>query len=155
MGAAQLLRRLFQEEEQLRMDGLVAPVERDAGELLRRISGPRLGELVVGEGLQPARILPRAVREGVEPGIDELSVGEQEQVHFAVRLSLAGILARDTRQLVVLDDVLAYTDLGRYNHVLGILKELSERLQIVILTCHPERYGTLADTHFDLETMRG
>ncbi|MFH1531459.1 MAG: AAA family ATPase [Pseudomonadota bacterium] len=155
MGAVQLLRRLIQEEEQRRMDGLVAPVERDASELLRRISGPRLGDLLVGEGLQPAHIRPRAVREGVEPGIDDLSVGEREQVHFAVRLALAGILVREERQLVVLDDILAYTDLGRYNHVLGILEELSERLQIVILSCHPERYGSLIDVRFDLETLRG
>ena len=155
MDAVQLLRRLVLEEEQRRMDSLVAPVERDAGELLRRISGPRLGELVIGEGLQPAHLRPRGVRVGVEPGIEDLSGGEQEQVHFAVRLALAGLLAQDARQLVVLDDVLAYTDLGRTKHVLGILEELSQRLQIVILTCHPERYGSLAARHFDLETLRG
>ncbi len=155
MEAAALLRRLLQEEEQRRMDGLVAPVERDAGEILRRIAGPRLGALVVGDGLRPARMRPRAVREGIEPEIGDLSGGEREQVHFAVRLALAGVLARDRRQLVVLDDVLAYTDLARYNHVLGILDELSASLQIVILTCHPERYGSLADVRFDLESLRG
>lgn len=155
MEAAALLRRLLQEEEQQRLDGLVAPVERDAGEILRRITGPRLGALVVGDGLRPARMRPRAVREGLEPDIADLSGGEREQVHFAVRLALAGVLARDGRQLVVLDDVLAYTDLARYNHVLGILEELSASLQIVILTCHPERYGALAEVRFDLESMRG
>ena len=153
MEAVKLLRRLVEEEEQRRLDGLVSPVERDAGAILRRIAGPRLGALGVGEKLRPDRIHPRAIRDGVEPDIDDLSGGEQEQVHFAVRLALAGFLARDARQLVVLDDVLAYSDSARYNHVLGILEELSSKLQIVILTCHPERYGGLAEVHFDLESL--
>ena len=33
------------------------------------------------------------------------------------------------------------------------LKELADKLQLVILTCHPERYGGLKMTEFDLELL--
>jgi len=150
MAAARLLYDLFREEEQAVMDSLAAPVEREAGEILCRIAGPRLGDLVLADGLRPSGVRPRAVRDDVEPGIEDLSTGEQEQVHFAVRLALARILAGDERRLVVLDDILAHTDRVRYGHVIQILRELSERLQIVVLTCHPERYDSLDVTEFPL-----
>lgn len=64
------------------------------------------------------------------------------------------MLAREERQLVVLDDVLNATDAGRLARVLGLLEESSERLQIVILTCHPERYRGLEAARFiDLKSL--
>jgi len=140
MAAARLLVDVYREEERAVLDGLAAPVQRQAGEHLRRMAGERLGELLLGDGLCPSRVRPRGVRSGVEPGIGELSAGEREQVHFAVRLALARNLAGDERRLVVLDDILAHTDEVRHGRVLEILEELSGRLQMVILTCHPERY---------------
>ena len=53
-----------------------------------------------------------------------------------------------------MDDVLTATDAGRLARVLSVLEESSQRLQIMILTCHPERYRGLADTQFiDLEAL--
>jgi uncharacterized protein YhaN len=49
---------------------------------------------------------------------------------------------------VVLDDVLAATDTGRMARVLIILEEMVKRLQVLILTCHPERYRGLERANF-------
>ena len=65
-----------------------------------------------------------------------------------MRLALANVLAKDARQLVVLDDVLNATDAGRLARLLTLLEEMSALLQIVILTCHPERYRGLAEAKF-------
>ena len=47
---------------------------------------------------------------------------------------------------------MTYTDAGRMARVLAILEEEAQRLQIVILTCHPERYRGLNGASFlDLE----
>jgi uncharacterized protein YhaN len=72
-------------------------------------------------------------------------------------LALAEILGKDERQMVVLDDVLTATDAGRLARVMGVLEDATQQLQILILTCHPERYRTLKNTQFfDLEAlMRG
>ena len=78
--------------------------------------------------------------------------GEREQVYLAVRLALAEVLFRDQRQLVVLDDALTYTDAGRFARILAILEEAAAHFQILILTCHPERYSGLSDACFiDIE----
>jgi uncharacterized protein YhaN len=80
--------------------------------------------------------------------LSNLSGGEQEQLFLIARLALADVLAKDERQLVVLDDVLNATDSGRLARILSLLEEVSERLQIIILTCHPERYRGLDGANF-------
>ena len=74
-----------------------------------------------------------------------LSGGEREQAHLAARVSLARALAREERQLLVLDDALALTDRGRHRRALDLLREAAEDLQILIFTCHPERYEELPE----------
>ena len=55
---------------------------------------------------------------------------------------------------MVLDDVLTATDTGRLARIAGILGEVAQRLQVLVLTCHPERYGGLRDAKFlDLEAI--
>ena len=130
------------------------PVERAATRMLWRVAGPRLGRIRVGEGFEPGTIEPPlAGKDGVD--VENLSGGEKEQLYLATRLALAEVLSRDERQLVVLDDVLTATDAGRLARVLGLLEEEAERMQILVLTCHPERYRGLAQARFfDFEALR-
>lgn len=158
------------ERERLRMDAIrvlhetvqackaqivaavAAPVERTATQMLDRIAGPRLGSVHLTEDFVPTGIRPQLSDESVS--LTNLSGGEQEQLFLVIRLALGLVLARDERQLVVLDDVLNATDAGRLARVLGLLEESSERLQIVILTCHPERYRGLEAARFiDLKSL--
>ncbi len=128
------------------------PVERAATRILERIAGPRPGEVVLDEGLAPASVLP--VEGGGGVGLENLSGGEREQLHFACRLALAQVLAREERQLLVLDDVLTATDTARFARILGLLEEAAQNLQVVILSCHPERYAGLEGmARFDLEAV--
>jgi uncharacterized protein YhaN len=65
-----------------------------------------------------------------------------------VHITLGQVLAKNERQLVVFDDVLNATDTGRLARVLALLEESADHLQIVILTCHPERYRALEEAKF-------
>ena len=128
------------------MAAVSGPVEASAARILRRIAGPRMGSLKLGESFEVAAVVPSGLDEAVST--EELSGGEREQVHLAVRLALADLLAGNGRQLVVLDDVLTATDAGRFARILTVLDEYAQRLQILILTCHPERYSGLAGARF-------
>ena len=67
-------------------------------------------------------------------------------------MALADIAFNDERQLVVLDDVFTYTDTTRLARIATILDETADRFQILLLTCHPERYRGLPNAKFfDLE----
>jgi exonuclease SbcC len=55
---------------------------------------------------------------------------------------------------VVFDDVLTATDSGRLARVMAVLEEAAERLQVLVLTCHPERYrGLRRGRFFDFENL--
>ena len=129
------------------------PVEDIASSLFRRIAGSRLGDLAVSECFSPKSVAP-GVASGTDVSVGELSVGEQEQVHFAVRLALAQVISKDEKQLVVLDDALTATDTGRLARILSIIEDSLAQLQVLILTCHPEKYGGLTGAEFfDLEKI--
>jgi DNA repair exonuclease SbcCD ATPase subunit len=129
---------------------VLGPVTERATGMLQRIAGLRLGSLELGSDFLPAGVTPEEADGKVE--IEELCGGEREQVYLAVRLALAEVLFRDQRQLVVLDDALTYTDAGRFARILAILEEAAAHFQILILTCHPERYSGLSEACFiDIE----
>ena len=72
----------------------------------------------------------------------------------AAHVGVIGQRVRDERQLVVLDDVLTATDAGRLARIMTILEEVAQHLQVLVITCHPERYCGLDDAQFfDLETI--
>lgn len=131
---------------------VAAPVEAAATRMLQRIAGGQLGRVELGEAFEPARVVPELV--GTTVPVEQISGGEREQVYLATRLALADVLARDGRQLVVLDDVLTASDAGRLARIMAILEESAQRLQVLVLTCHPERYGGLDQARFiDLEAI--
>lgn len=131
---------------------VAGPVEAAATRTLRRIAGDRLGTLKLGDSFEPDHVMPEIA--GSSVWLDSVSGGEGEQIYLATRLALAEVLAREERQLLVLDDVLAFTDAGRLARVMTVLEEAAQRLQVLILTCHPERYRGLEEGNFvDLEAL--
>jgi len=130
--------------------GVAGPVEAAATRMLQRIAGEKLGSLRFGKAFEPAHVLPEI--SGASVSLDSVSGGEREQIYLATRLALAEVLTKDERQLVVLDDVLTATDAARLARIMTILEEATQNLQILILTCHPERYHGLVGAKFiDLE----
>ncbi len=134
------------------MKSVLDPVRKRASQTLLRIAGPRFGDIHFDDSLLPKGVAPHSTEEAVN--LEQLSGGEQEQLYFAVRLALADVAFAGTRQLVVLDDVFTYTDASRLARIVAILDEAADRYQIVLLTCHPERYRGLPNTKFfDLEKI--
>ena len=80
----------------------------------------------------------------------EFSIGTQEQLMMSVRLALGHFLGQVERQLVVLDDPLVNTDFHRLERILDLLEAASKKLQIVILTCHIDRYEGITGKRFDI-----
>ena len=123
-----------------------------ANHILQRIVGTRFDDIRFDESLLPCGINPKSVDDVVS--LDQVSGGEREQIDFAVRMALADVAFNHERQLVVLDDVFTYTDTTRLARIATILDEVAERFQIVLLTCHPERYRGLPNARFfDLESI--
>ena len=75
-----------------------------------------------------------------------MSQGAKEQLLLCLRLAVAQELAADEPQILILDDVLVNTDSARQERILDVLGAQADRLQILILTCHPDRYRGVGQT---------
>lgn len=74
---------------------------------------------------------------------EQLSGGAREQLGVLVRLGLAEVLAGDRRLPVILDDALVNSDATRRARMVEVLRRASERLQILVFTCHEEDFDRL------------
>jgi len=78
-----------------------------------------------------------------------VSYGEREQLAVLIRLAYGAALAGEERQLVMLDDPLAHADDAHHGRTLEVLRQVAEEsLQVLILTCHPERFSGLEGAVF-------
>lgn len=144
--ALDLLKKSIEQAETELAANLPARIATQATEIWRRIAGPTAAALVVDETWRPtAAHVPS----------EHLSGGEAEQITFATRLALALELAKDERHLAVFDDAFLSTDQSRTNAILELIQEASQQLQILLLTCHPERYEALGPANrINLEAVK-
>ncbi len=67
------------------------------------------------------------------------SVGVQDMMNLAMRLSLADALFEKEQPMLILDDPFVNLDDTKLNNALEMLKELAKTRQIIYLTCHSSR----------------
>lgn len=72
-----------------------------------------------------------------EMPINLLSTGTKDSVSLAVRLSLAETLQGDQAGLLVLDDCLVDMDPERKGLAINMIKEFSQKHQVIFTTCNP------------------
>src|SRR4029077_13004238 len=101
-----------------------------------------------------------SLRNGHEDRLRSLeteSYGTGEQLSLLVRLALGGVLAREEPALATFDHPLAHADSVKHRRILKLLSLAAEGnpgwtppagpLQILILTCHPDRFDFLPGAH--------
>lgn len=110
-----------------------------------------LASSVLGEPVRvdlDERLAPVTLRRGeVLLPVDQLSAGTQEQLALVLRMAAAQVVARGTGEPlgvpVVFDDVLGFSDADRLERLVGVLRVVGQDAQVLMLTCHPERYRGL------------
>ena len=102
------------------------------------------------------RLLPDRFVRGNELGqIGELSFGAREQMGLISRLAYADLLQEAGRPtLIILDDSLVHSDAERLDGMKRILFDAAERHQILLFTCHPEKWQDLGVEPRDLEALK-
>jgi len=148
--AASRLLEVVEDHYQQAQRRFLAPVVQELAPYVRRLR-PRSSLR-----LSPDFTVESVVRDGHKERFDRLSGGTREQLSVIVRIALARVLARDGLALpLVLDDVMGWTDDGRFDAMARILENAAQDLQVLILTCHPGRFARLgARRIIDLEELR-
>jgi uncharacterized protein YhaN len=136
--AARLLVQLIQRREQRSIRAVLRPLEDRLSEAFAALTGEQGRRVWFDEHLAVKGVGPRA--DELVP-FDALSRGAREQLLLALRAAIAlEVTETEGIQCLVLDDVLVHTDSSRHENVINFLQKLSSRVQILLLTCHAERY---------------
>ena len=85
--------------------------------------------------------LETIIRSGLSEGCANLSRGTQEQLAVLTRIAFADMLLEQGRPVsLILDDPLVYSDDARLDVMIDILSEVSERMQVILLTCRDRAF---------------
>lgn len=134
---ARLAHDLIEHRKQAATKAVLTPLEKRLTIAFAELTGDITREVFLDERLQVAGLGRN--RESAYP-FDQLSQGAKEQLLLCLRLAVAQELAVDEPQVLILDDVLVNTDPIRQERILDVLGAQAARIQILILTCHPDRY---------------
>jgi len=148
-GALDLLLSLLTEKRQELTRRLQAPLQKHLNHYVSLLF-PQ-ATLEVDEQLQPGTFT-----RGNEFGqIGELSFGAREQMGLISRLAYADLLQEaDRPTLILLDDTLVHSDQNRLDDMKRILFDAATRHQILLFTCHPEKWQDLGVPPVDLEQLK-
>ena len=128
---------LIEYRKQAATKAVLAPLEQRLTTAFAELTGDTTRQVFLDERLQIAGI-GRTKEEAY--AFNQLSQGAKEQLLLCLRLAVAQELATEEPQVLILDDVLVSTDSVRQDRILDVLGSQATRLQILILTCHPDRY---------------
>lgn len=100
--------------------------------------------LSLDEELQPAQLQGPDGSLATSQGFDLQSFGTREQLALIARLAYADLL-REAGQpaMIILDDGLVHTDDTRLQRMKRVLFDAAQRHQVLIFTCHQERWQDL------------
>lgn len=147
--ALDLLLNLLTEKRQALTRRLQAPLQKHLNHYLA-VLFPE-ASLEVDEQLRPGTF-----SRGTELGlITELSFGAREQTGLISRLAYADLLREAGRPtLVILDDTLVHSDSDRLEDMKRILFDAASRHQILLFTCHPEKWQDLGVPPVDIQASK-
>lgn len=133
-GGWKLLLDTLAEAEKAEASHLGAALVKPVSERMAALTGGRYGEVGIGPQLDAT-----GIRLGDdERSINDVSVGTREQIALLLRLAVAEALG----SFVILDDHLTQSDPDRMAWLRGLLAEAAQKIQIVVMTCHPSAYLT-------------
>ena len=133
-----LLARILREAERRYRERHQPDVFRRASEHLRRISRGRYVGLDVSEDQGNPHLEVREAGESFPVRAQPpLSRGTLEQIHLSLRLALADQIDGDEPLPLVLDELFVNWDPTRTGEGLEVLRAISERRQVFLMTCHP------------------
>lgn len=107
-------------------------LNRLAGQYMARLTDGRYDQVLLDQNLQ---VTARPAGQAINRPLQALSCGTGDQLYLAVRLAICDLVLPPEAPLV-LDDALAVFDDERMGAALSLLRELAQKRQILLFTCH-------------------
>lgn len=137
--ASSMLLDLLREKRQVLTRRLQAPLQRHLNHYLQLLF-PQ-ASLEVDENLIPGKLIRAGIHGTEAGGFEALSFGAREQMGLISRLAYADLLKEAGKPtLIILDDALVHSDEPRLQQMKRIIFDAGQRHQILLFTCHPEKW---------------
>jgi hypothetical protein len=158
------LKELFEQIRQEQVRRTVGPINDRVMHWARQLGLADYVGLSFGDKLLPDGLVPTHALDGESVELQSESYGTLEQLSLLIRLAVGGLLSRNESAVAILDDPLAHADIGKHRKMLEILDRAARGepngphatgpLQLIILTCHEDRFDYLSDAQqFDLARL--
>ena len=151
--AVRLLREVLRQKEAGAVASALPGLEASIDRMLQAVTG-RPRSISLSSGLSPASVTDGPSQ--MQHEVTALSGGTREQLELVVRIALGETYAEQYgRTVMVLDDALLYTDPYRHDRIKEVIKRAADKLQVFILTSHPDRYRGMVppECQFDLARL--
>lgn len=136
--ALSLLHDLLRDKRQALTRELHAPLKRRLTHYLNVLFQTSEGvDVTLGDDLTPVTL----TRDRTHADLQKLSFGAREQMGLISRLAYADLLKEAGQPtLIMLDDALVHSDDTRLAHMKRILFDAAARHQVLLFTCHPDKW---------------
>lgn len=152
--ALDLLLRLLREKRSALTRRLQEPLQRHLDRYLRLLF-PQ-ASLILDDHLVPFELTRVSGSNSESSPFDALSYGAREQMGIISRLAYADLLLEAGRPtLILLDDALVHSDDARLKEMKRLLFDAATRHQILLFTCHPDKWRDIGVAARSLDTLRG
>ncbi|MDB5384797.1 MAG: hypothetical protein JWM11_443 [Planctomycetaceae bacterium] len=146
--AQHLLQQTLQRFERESQPEVLGEVSR----LFAQMTGDRYTRVERPRDASRPLIVYRADQQDLEPG--DLSMGTREQLYLAIRLAYVLHYCTKAEPLpIVLDDVFANFDPARTRRTLEALGNITDRVQVLLFTCHPHVVELAQEVFPDLKPV--
>lgn len=132
------------------IDTCVGTLEEETSKLLKEMTAGKYNQVRFDKESFRFEVFSDKLKNWVDPQ-KYLSRGTLDQIYLACRLALLNLISEDKNPVVIMDDPFVTFDKHRRKNALKLLKSLSKKYQILLLTCH-DFYDGYEDQLIELPT---
>ena len=117
------------------IDSSVGTLEEETSKLLREITNGKYNQVRFDKNSFRFEVFSDELKGWVDPQ-KYLSRGSLDQIYLSCRLALLNLVSENKKPVMILDDPFVTFDKQRREKALKLLRSLSKKYQILLLTCH-------------------
>jgi uncharacterized protein YhaN len=117
------------------LDSSTGTLEEETSKLLKDITNGKYNQVRFDKSSFKFEVFSDELKDWVDPQ-KHLSRGTLDQIYLACRIALLNLISEDKKPVVIMDDPFVTFDKHRRKNALKLLKSLSKKYQILLLTCH-------------------
>jgi DNA repair exonuclease SbcCD ATPase subunit len=117
------------------IDSSTGTLEEETSKLLKDITNGKYNQVRFDKNNFKFEVFSDELKDWVDPQ-KYLSRGTLDQIYLACRIALLNLISENKKPVVIMDDPFVTFDKHRRKNALKLLKSLSKKYQILLLTCH-------------------